>query len=96
MCITILTDKIVTARKEHRCFAFDEIIFSGLCEDDLKDMLTKEEFSEYLEAKKNDFKILKGDKYRYYTSPQNGTCYTIRESLLGHKLCMNYDLYEDC
>lgn len=96
MCIAILTDKIITARKKHRCFAFDEIILAGLCENDLKDMLTDDEFKEYLEAKKNDFKIQIGDKYRFYTSPQNGTICTIRESLLGNKLCIKYDLYEEC
>ncbi len=96
MCITILTDKIIIARKEYMCDAFYDIIHASLSKADIKDILDKTDFKLYLEAEKKNFKILIGEKYRYYTFPNNGTIEVRRESLIGNSLCIKYNLYDEC
>ena len=96
MGTTILTDKFIKSRKNYRCDAFDYVIHANWSEKDLKEMLSIDDYILYLKAKDKNFMIEKGEKYRYYTSPQNGTIYTFRESFIGNHLAITYDLYDEC
>ncbi len=94
MC-TVISNRTVKARKIHRCMALDCIKECGL--DDVLSYIEPDEYLELSNLLQNDGKILPGEEYRIYAMAGNGTVQTIKESLIGAKLCQKYDLYpESC
>ena len=86
---TALTYKIRTARKSYRCDAC-EFIFD--LEGDYSD-LTYSEKKALVRARRNKYRIMKGDKYIYETGIYDGEFYTSRAIPEIHKICKRLRLY---
>ena len=93
MC-TIIGDRIIKARKKHKCMAMHWIHQYGL-EDLMENEFTELENQELQILIDNNEQIQPGYLYRNYAIADNGTVTTIKESIIGSELCSKYDLYPD-
>jgi len=88
--IRVLSESEPVARKEHDCMASEFILADGVngfgySFADLR-IIAK--------AKKNKFKIIKGQKYIRQNNKFDGELYTFKAIPEMHQICLNYDLYE--
>ena len=96
MCGQILNDRIIKARKDYRCNAFD-IIHMDFSETDLNELFSEyDDNLKYKDAQKDNFMIRKGDMYRRYTWVDQGDIIELKESLAGSGLAQKYNLYQEC
>jgi len=81
-----------TARKDYHCEASDWIINTvGLDEREFE----PEDWAKIEEARKNGFKILKGEKYINVSGKWEGEFSTFRAIPELNDICIKYDLYCD-
>ena len=88
--ITILSQSIPKARKPHSCMASEFICGAGVNGFGYS-------FSELrviAKAKKNKFKIIKGQKYLRQNNICDGDIYTFKAIPEMHQICLDHDLYE--
>ncbi len=88
MC-DLISEKILTARKDHDCMAYAWI--DNFC--DLED-LTPDEKQLYLKAKENKGLIKKGEKYVRQCLNDGGRLFTFKAIPELHNICLKYDMYE--
>ena len=92
MGITVLSESIPTARKDHECMACDFILASGISGFGYS-------FSELrliakAKAKAKGYKILKGQKYIRQNNIFDGELYTFKAIPEMHDICIKHELYE--
>ena len=90
MSVTILSESEPVARKDHNCMASDFILNQGVSGFGYS-------FSELriiAKAKKNGYKIIKGQKYIKQNNIQCGDIYTFKAIPEMHEICLNHDHYE--
>jgi len=92
--MTILNERIRTARKKHTCTASEIILNCCGSDAHLKDRLSEEQYKRWELHVKNNYTIQKGDKYRYYTFLDMGTIYTCKEASIATDICELLDLWE--
>ncbi len=100
MC-SILGDKTVKARKDHRCNArhfINELSIYEVFEmqKDVKEINWKELARFYRRQGKGEPEIKKGEEYRRYAISDEGTISTVKESIIGSTVCVELDLYPGC
>ena len=88
--ITVLSESMPKARKTHRCMASEIILGSGIngfgySFSDLRIIVA---------AKKNKFKIVKGQHYLRQNNKCDGDIYTFKAIPEMHQICLDHDLYE--
>lgn len=89
--VKTLSESRLVARKDHNCDASDWICQQGLGNVDFS-------FSEYraiTKAKKQGWKIKKGQEYIRQNNVQDGEPYTFKAIPELHQICLDHDLY-DC
>ncbi len=88
--IRVLSESTPTARKPHDCMASEFILAHGVNGNGYS-------FSELrvvAKAKKNKFKIVKGQKYIRQNNTFEGELYTFKAIPEMHQICIDHDLYE--
>ena len=88
---TLLTNKKPKARKVYHCMAWDWLEQAW----PLGEHLTFSEMREVVKAKRNKYRIKKGEQYLYQTGIQDGDLVTFRAIPAIHDICIKYDFY-DC
>ena len=87
--IEVLSDSTPKARKEYNCMACEWINESwGSYKFSVK------ELREIVKARKNGFKINKGDRYINQRNVYDGRFCTFRAIPEIHEICINHDIYE--
>jgi hypothetical protein len=89
--MTVLSDKIRTARKDHRCDAAD-LLQEHLS---LGDMVDDRDLERYESVMADGLKILKGQKYRDVTYIDGGDPCRWREGFTAGELCHKYEMYDE-
>lgn len=79
------------ARKNYPCQA-SEWIFNMFEPEDF----TFSEKRDLVRARRNGFKIHKGEDYTYQSLVDAGEFSTFRAITALHEMCIKYDIYEDC
>jgi len=87
---TLLTDERPIARKEYHCQASDWINDCGWADGDW----TQEEAEDIEAARKDGWKIRKGERYVYQTGRHEGEMVTFRAKERLHEICLRHNLYE--
>ena len=88
--ITVLSESNPTARKEHSCMACDFILGYGVN----GYVYTFAELRVIAKAKKNHFKIIKGQQYLKQINKYEGELYTFKAIPEMHQICIDHDHYE--
>lgn len=89
---SLISEKTVTARKDHDCMACDWVLAEGIngfgfSRPDLR-ILAK--------ARANKWKIKRGDEYlRQALIDVGGLIYTFKAIPEVHQICLDYDLYNE-
>ncbi len=87
--ITVLSESEPVARKEHKCMACEWVLTAGL---DIADFSMREKRL-LVKAKKNKYKIDKGQKYIRQGNIQYGELYTFKAIPEIHQICLDHDIY---
>ena len=88
--IIILSESTPIARKEHDCMASEFIFNSGINGFGY----SFAELRVIAKAKKNKFKIVKGQKYTKQNNKYNGELYTFKAIPEMHQICIDHNHYE--
>lgn len=88
--ITVLSESTPVARKEHRCDACEWILSAGIGGMGF----SISEKRAIVKAKRNNWKIVKGQKYFRQSNIQDGDLVTFKAIPELHELCLKHDLYE--
>ena len=87
--IEVISEKFPRARKEHDCMACEWINESwGHCTFSMKELRV------IAKARKDGFKIKKGDKYINQRNIFDGRFYTFRAIPEVHEICIKNNIYE--
>lgn len=86
-----ISENLRIARKDHDCMA-SEFVRESLNEG----IFNFSEYRDIVKAKKNDWKIKKGQKYLDCVCVADGHIYSFKAIIEMDYLCRFYDLYEDC
>ena len=89
--IEIISEKTPIAKKDYECMAcllVNEHINNG-------GFFTFSDYRKIVKAKKNNWKIRKGDRYIYQFNTDGSNVCEFRAMPIIHKLCIKYDLYEE-
>ena len=92
MSIECILDMRPKARKEHNCDACD-LILNDLAS--LVDELTFSEKREIVKARRNNWKIQKGEIYVRQSNKMDGEFYTFKAILPIHEICLDHEVYGD-
>lgn len=87
---TILRESYQIARKDYECDAC-ELVLEGLGDG----YYTFFEKKEIVRAKRNEWKIKKGDKYFLHVGISDGDFYRYREIIAMRCICLEYDLFDE-
>jgi hypothetical protein len=88
--VTVISESRPTARKEHDCGACEWLLAYGV-----NGMgYSFSELREVVKAKRNNWKIMKGQKYVRQTNTFEGQLYTFKVIPEIHNICLKYNLYE--
>jgi len=85
--VRIISQSTPVARKDHSCMACESINDQG-CEG-----LSFADLRKVVEAKKNGFKVKKGDIYVRQFNEFEGRTYTFIAIPAMHEICLEYDFY---
>jgi len=88
--ITVLSESTHIAAKDHPCSACEWV--SNLLYDYV---FTFAELRAIVKARKNGWKIKKGEKYFRQSNVDNGTFYVYKAIPAIHKICIDHDIYEE-
>ena len=89
---TTLSHTYPVARKNYRCFACESWLDNGYTLDDCE---TDEQREIVIQAKKDGWKILKGEKHIKQTGVDSGVFYTSRYKIGMDKVVRALDLYPE-
>jgi hypothetical protein len=87
--ITVLSESEPIARKQHNCSACEFILDCGVHGFGY----TFAELRLIAKAKRNNYKIVKGQKYLKQNNVCDGEIYTFKAIPEMHELCLKYDHY---
>ena len=87
----VLSENTPTARKEHDCMACEWVWNTGID----RCGFTRPELRTLSKARKNEWRILKGEKYIRATIKDDADIYTFKAIVAVHDICLKYDLYEE-
>lgn len=90
MAIIVLSESEPVARKEHDCVASEFILACGVNGFGY----SFSELRAIAKAKKNNFKIVKGQKYIKQNNKADGELYTFKAIPEMHQICLDHDHYE--
>jgi hypothetical protein len=93
MCTLIAEQMVKSSRKDYQCQAAYWLHECGL------NNLPKMNFSEYREiikAKRQSWKVLKGQSYTKQFIVDGGQSWTFRAIPELHKICLKYEIYPEC
>lgn len=89
--VRVIKQSYHTARKDYHCDACEWIHNN----DGFRQMkLTFSEWRSVVRAKKNNWKIKKGEKYLYQFNRYSSDVYSLKMIPEIHKICYKYKLYE--
>lgn len=88
--ITVLSESKPVARKEHNCDACNWILNTGI--DGMGFSISEKRA--IVKARRNKWKITKGQKYIRQSNIKDGDLYTFKAIPELHELCLKHDLYE--
>ncbi len=91
MSVQVLSESTPTARKSHNCDACDFILNGGISGFGY----SFAELRLIAKAKKNNFNIVKGQKYINQNNKCMGDIYTFKAIPEMHELCLKYELYDE-
>lgn len=91
MYVEILSESRPVAKIQHDCEACTWLLQSGICGMGY----TRPELRVISKARKNNWKIVPGQKYTRQNNKQCGEIYTFKAITEVHDICIKYDLY-DC
>ena len=80
------------AKRDYRCEASD--FLCSYSESDLKSDLSESEFLDYIRAKSERFKIIKGTRYKKITGKFDGEWAVFKARLDIDEICSRNDYYE--
>ena len=89
--MTILSAKIRTSKKHHRCDACRLFLESNLGEKDV----TPEEWLIVEECKADEWKINPLSKYKEVRCVDSGEIFVNRFRIDMHNICLKYELFDD-
>ena len=90
---TVINETFPKAQKDHYCDACHFVL------EDLPDLLRHLPYSsakEIVKAKRNGYKIIKGQQYINQFNRCDGEVYTFKAIPEIHDICLDYDLYPVC
>jgi hypothetical protein len=87
--ITVLSESEPTARKDYDCDACAWVLNNGI----YGMGFTMKEKRALVKARRNRWKIIKGQKYIKQGNVQNGEIYTFKAIPEIHEICLKHDLY---
>jgi hypothetical protein len=87
--IRVLSESEPKARKLHDCMASDFILASGISGNGY----SFAELRVIAKAKKNKYKVIKGQKYIRQNNTFEGELYTFKAIPEMHQICLDHDLY---
>lgn len=87
--ITVLSESTPIARKDHRCIACEWVFDAG---HNIEDFSMREKRL-LVKARKNKYKIVKGQKYIRQGNIQDGELYTFKAIPEIHQICLDHDIY---
>lgn len=90
MSIKVLSESLPTAKKEHECMACDFILAHGV--DGFGYSLAEKR--QLVIARRNKYRIKKGEKYIKQNNAFEGELYTFNAIPEMHDICLKHDLYE--
>jgi len=93
MVVEVISENTPTARKDHNCMASEWLTDSVYSLSELP--FTYKEKRAMALARKNRWKIKKGDKYLRATCKCEGELYTWKAIPAIHDICLNYDIFSD-
>jgi len=88
--IEMLSNNTLVARKEYCCDASDWLLNEGINGFGF----SFAELREIVIARRNGWKIKKGEKYIRQRGKYDGDLYTFKAIPAIHKICLKYNLYE--
>lgn len=88
--IEVLSESTPKARKDHDCMACEFILNNGV--DGMG--FTRTELRVISKARKNGWKILKGDVYMRQNNKFDGELYTFKAIPEIAEICFKYDLFD--
>lgn len=92
-CGVVLSDKIVKARKSHRCDACVTWLNSSYS---IKDCETESQKVFVRHAEDLGYYIQAGDAYRKITGIHDGRFFTYKAMPIMHMVCQELYLFEEC
>tara|TARA_Y100000780_G_scaffold176831_1_gene162005 strand:- start:7884 stop:8156 length:273 start_codon:yes stop_codon:yes gene_type:complete len=88
--VTVISESKPTARKEHNCDACECLLAPGV-----NGMgYSFSELRAVVKAKRNNWKIVKGQKYVKQTNTFDGRVFTFKAIPEIHEICVKHNLYE--
>lgn len=91
MCVEVIKESNPKARKDYYCDSCEWLKESSIL---FEKTLTFAEYREVVRAKRNGWKIKKGDIYNYQFNKADNEVYTFRSIPAIMKICIKYDLFE--
>lgn len=88
--IEVLSESEPVARKDHYCMASEWLLNSGIFDGEY----SFAELREIVKAKRNGWKIKKGQRYIRQNNKYDGKLYTFKAIPAIDKICRDHDLYE--
>tara|TARA_R110000772_G_scaffold8649_1_gene28710 strand:+ start:644 stop:916 length:273 start_codon:yes stop_codon:yes gene_type:complete len=88
--ITVLSESEPIARKQHNCMACEFILNCGVNGFGY----TFAELRLIAKAKRNNYNVVKGQKYIRQNNICDGEIYTFKAIPEMHELCLKHDLYD--
>ena len=86
---TLIRERTPVARKDYHCGASEVLLQHGT------EVLTFAEKREMVKARRQGYKILKGQRYINQCMSNDGELYTFKAIPSIHGLCLKHDLYWD-
>ena len=90
MFCNIISESTPIARKEHECNAC--LFLTGDIQPNYFDCI--QDYRDYINARNNNFKIVKGQKYIRQAMVCDGDFHCAKSIPEIHQICIKYDLYE--
>jgi hypothetical protein len=91
MSIIVLSSSCPVARKDYSCDSWEWLSNAW----PLGDFLSFTEMRKVVKAKRNSYKIKKGDRYFKQTGLYDGEFYTFRAIPDLNEICMKHDIYDE-